>query len=113
MRYRVGAGFALFALVVVVVTSGVSQAGFQFQPETRARLVRMVHEEPAACVDLIEQAESIEGLRQTLVDRVDTKYQAVKLVEAARALRCVDLPEQTTLREILEAADVVAMEAGE
>jgi tellurite resistance protein len=103
----------LFALAVVVVTSGVSQAGFQFQPETRARLIRMLREEPEACVDLIEQAVSIEELRQALVDRVDTKYQAVKLVEAARALRCVDLPEETTLREILDAADAVATEAGE
>jgi hypothetical protein len=113
VRYRVGTVIVLFGLAVAAVSSGVSQTGFQFQPDTRARLIRMLQEEPDACVALIEQSGSIEELRQMLVDRVDTKYQAVKLVEAARALRCVDLPEGTTLREILEAADAVATEAGE
>ncbi len=112
MRYRVGTVFVLLAVVVAAMSSGVSQTGFQFQPETRARLIRMLQEEPEACVGLVEQSGSMEELRQTLVARVDTKYRAAKLVEAARALRCVALPEETTLREILDAADAVAMEGG-
>jgi hypothetical protein len=113
MKQHVLGVLVLLALTLVAVDSGVTQAGFTFQPETRVRVMRMVQEESEACVSLIEEAGSIEELRQALVDRVDTKYRAVKLVEAACALRCLDLPEETTLREILDAADVVAMEAGE
>jgi len=113
VRYRVGTGFVLFALVVAAVTSGVSQVGFRFQPDTRARLMGMLREEPDVCVELIERAGSIGELRQALIDRMDTKYAGMKLVEAARALRCVDLPEETTLRQILEAADAVPQETGE
>ena len=113
MKRHIVATLALFALVVAAGDTGVSQTGFQFQPGTRTRLARMIQQEPDACVDLIEQAESIEELRQALVDRVSTQYRATKILEAARALRHLDLPEETTLGEILEAAAAITMEAGE
>ena len=86
---------------------GVSQTVFKFDPELRLRLERMIGREPSACVELIEQCESLEELRQGLVERVQTTYRAVKMVEAVRALRGLDLPEEMTLRELKEAAAAI------
>jgi hypothetical protein len=109
--------FILGTLVVfwLVVAGGArvaSQTGYQFEPETKALLVRMIQKEPGACVDLVEQAESLAGLREALIERVRTKYRAAKIVEAARALRDLGLSEDMTLREIKEAADAIAEEGG-
>ena len=102
-----------FCVVVTIGGIGVSQTVFRFEPELRARLERMIQREPETCVDLIEQAESLEELRAILVERVQTTYRAVKMVEAARALRDLGLPEEMTLRELEEAAEAVEMdEAG-
>jgi len=96
-----------FCVVVAVGGHGISQTGFSFEPELRVRLERMIQREPGACVDLIEQAESVEQLRQTLVERVQTTYKAVKVVEAVRALKDLDLPDEMTLQELREAAEAV------
>jgi hypothetical protein len=86
---------------------GVSQTVFKFEPELRLRLERMIRSEPSACVELIEQSGSLEELREALIERVQTTYRAVKVVEAARALRELDLPEEMTLRELKEVADAI------
>jgi len=67
----------------------------------------MIQREPRTCVDLIEQSDSVEELRGALIERVQTTYRAVKMVEAARALRDLGLPEEMTLRELNEAAEAI------
>ncbi len=96
-----------FCVVVVICGHGISQAGFSFEPELRVRLERMIQREPGACVDLIEQAESVEQLRQALVERVQTTYRALKVAEAVRALKDLDLPDEMTLQELREAAEAM------
>jgi hypothetical protein len=105
-RNTLGA-LALFTLIIVAGDAGVSQTSFKFEPNTRARLLRMMHREPAACVDLIERAESLAGFREALVQRVQTEFTNTRIVEAARALEDLDLSEDMTLRELKEAADAI------
>jgi hypothetical protein len=104
---------ALFSLIVVAGDAGVCQTGFKFEPDTRARLMRMIHREPAACVDLIERAESLVGLRQALVQRVEAEFTNERIIEAVRALKDLGLSEEMTLRELREAADAAELEAGD
>lgn len=113
MRRHLLRVLAPLCLVMAIGGIGVSQTGFRFDPELRVRLERMIRREPAACVDLIEQSESLGELRETLVERVQTTYRAVKVVEAVRALRDLDLPEEMTLRELKEAADAIEMDTDE
>lgn len=110
-RYLLGI-LVPFCVVVAIGAIGLSQTGFQFDPELRTRLEKMIRTEPAACVDLIEQAESLEELRLTLAERVQTTYRGVKMVEAARALRDLGLPEDMTLGELKEAAEAIETDEG-
>jgi hypothetical protein len=104
---------ALFTLVLVAGDAAVSQTGFKFEPDTRARLIRMIHREPAACVGLIERAESLVGLRDALAERVRAEFTNARIVEAARALEDLGLSEDMTLRELREAADAVEAEGAD
>lgn len=113
MRRQFFGALALFTLIVIAGDAGVSQTGFKFESDTRARLIRMIHREPTACVDLIERAESLAGLRDALVKRLRTQYTRMKIVEAARTLRDLDLSEDMTLRELREAAGAVEPESDE
>lgn len=113
MKRNIIVALTLFTLIVVAGGAGVSQTGFKFEPDTRARLIRMIHRGPVACVDLIERAESLTGLREALVERLQTEYRRMKIVEAARALSDLDLSEDMTLRELREAAEAVEMERDE
>ena len=110
MRRHILRGLVLCCIVAAVSDIGASQTSFRFDPELKARLARMIRRDPGACVELIEESESLEELRQSLVERVRTKYRAVKVVEAVRALRDLDLPEDMTLRELRETAEAIEME---
>ena len=101
---------ALSSLIVAAAGIAMSQTGFTFEPEMRARLIRMVQKNPDQCVALIEQAESLDALRQTLIEQVRTQYSAAKIIEAARALRETDLSGEMTLRELQETAKTLETE---
>jgi hypothetical protein len=101
---------ALSSLIVAAAGIAMSQTGFTFEPEMRARLIRMVQKNPDQCVALIEQAESLDALRQTLIEQVRTQYTAAKIIEAARALRETDLSGEMTLRELQETAKTLETE---
>jgi len=73
----------------------------------------MMQADPAVCVELIEEAQSLTDLREALVETVRTRYRTVKIVEAARALRELDLSEEMTLRELEETAAALEMETQE
>jgi len=104
---------ALLLLVLVAGDAAVSQTGYKFEPDTRVRLIRMIHREPAACVDLIERAESLVELRDALAERVRVEFTNARIVEAARALEDLNLSEEMTLRELREAADAVEVEGAD
>jgi len=77
------------------------------------RLEKMIQREPGVCIDLIEQAESVEQLRERLVERVQTTYKAVKVAEAVRALKDLGLPDEMTLQELRESAEAAAADGNE
>ena len=111
MKRNMPVALALLILVFVAGDAAVSQTGFKFEPDTKARLIRMIHREPAVCVDLIEEAGSLAGLREALAERLQVEFTNARIVEAARALEDLGLSEDMSLRELKEVAD--AIERGE